>query len=342
MHQFHADAVPDIEAFEPADDAAFGRRPGNAYPRSLVRRAGHDRIEARADARGKNHGGRRLSHLAFHFRRIVLLVRAVARQRRKFVGRVRRRLQTKRRLQQTLRDEVGKPAIRRRRMRVVLHGQSEMPFGWLARHVERIFASAQQLDDGKGKIGKAGRVDHAAPGQKCVQRGSVRGQRQALPRLGRQCDDPVPALRRAQHPAQRRHTLGVKIFRGDAVGRDHEVLDQFLRPVPFVRHQVGEFPVVEHRPGFQRFQVQRTVGVAHPFQCLRGPILDANLFIQPGHGRELWGWRRSMLEPCGEPIVGKLGAIEDGCRVNVGSRQRAIAGDHHFHDDRQPFLTLAQ
>ena len=203
----HADAVADIEALESADDPAFGRRPGNAHPGSLVRRAGHDGIEPRADPRGEEQRGRGLRDLPFHLCRIVLLVGAVARERRELVVGVRRRLPAERRLQQALGDEVGKPAVRRRGMRVVLHGQSEVPLGRLAGHFERVFARAQQLDDGQRKVGKAHRVGLAALGQEGIQRSGVRRRRQPLPRLGRQRDDPVPALRRAQHAAQRRQAL---------------------------------------------------------------------------------------------------------------------------------------
>ena len=90
--ELYAHPVTDIEALESADDPAFGRRAGDAHPRSLLRCAGHDGIEPRADARGEEQRRRRLHDLPLHLRRVVLLVGAMARERRELVVGVRRRL----------------------------------------------------------------------------------------------------------------------------------------------------------------------------------------------------------------------------------------------------------
>ena len=211
----------------------------------------------------------------------------MARQRRELVVGVLRRPPGERRFQQTLSDKVGKPAVRRRGMCVVFHGQPEVPLGWLARYLEHILARAQQLDDGERKVGKAHRVKITALGQESVQRSGIRRERQRVSRLGRQRDDPVPALGGTQHPAQRWQALLVEISCGYAVGRNHEILDQFLRPVFLVRQKISQRTIVEYRPHFQRFQSQRTTGVAHPFQRLRDSILDTKLFIQSVHRRKL-------------------------------------------------------
>ena len=109
-----------------------------------------------------------------------------------------------------------------------------------------------------------------------------------------------------------------------------------------VRPQVGERAVVEHGPHFQRFQSQRAMRVAHAPQRLRGPVLDAQLLLQPGHRRELWRRRRRAFEPRGDAVVGKLGAIEDDRPVDVGAVDRAVGGDRHVDHDRQPLLAFAQ
>ena len=82
--------------------------------------------------------------------------------------------------------------------------------------------------------------------------------------------------------------------------------------------------------------------VAHPLQRLRSPVLDAYLFIQSGHGRKFRRRGPTAREPCGEPVVGKLRMIENGSPVNVGSRNRPVGRNHHFHHNRQPFLSFAQ
>src|SRR5256885_14344069 len=112
-------------------------------------------------------------------------------------------------------------------MCVVFHGQPEVPLGWPAGYLEDILARAQQLDDGERKIGKARRVKIATFGQESVQRSGIRREWQRLSRLSRERDDPVPPLGGTQHPAQRWQALLVEISCGYAVGRNHEILDQF-------------------------------------------------------------------------------------------------------------------
>ena len=79
------------------------------------------------------------------------------------------------------------------------------------------------------------------------------------PSFGCQRDDAVPALGYGKDPAQRRQPLLREIARGDAVGRDHEVLDQLLRPVLPFGTQIGERAAVEYRAHFERFQSQRAL-----------------------------------------------------------------------------------
>ena len=61
-------------------------------------------------------------------------------------------------------------AVGRRRMRIVPHGETEVPRDALARHLELVFARAEQLHDRKRKIGKAVRVSLAPLGKEGIER----------------------------------------------------------------------------------------------------------------------------------------------------------------------------
>ena len=124
--------IADVETLEPADHPAFHHRLDDAHPRPLLRRAGDDRVEALAEARGEEERGGGLPHLALHLGGVVLLLGAVAGERGKLVVRVRRRPARDRGLQQALRREIGVAPIRRRRVGVVPHGEAEVPVGMLA------------------------------------------------------------------------------------------------------------------------------------------------------------------------------------------------------------------
>ena len=65
------------------------------------------------------------------------------------------------------------------------------------------------------------------------------------------------------------------------------------------------------------------------------------MLLQPGHGRKLCRRGCRAFEPCSYPIVGKLGATEHSCPVDVGLRHCAVGGNDHFHHDCQAFLALA-
>ena len=78
-----------------------------------------------------------------------------------------------------------------------------------------------------------------------------------------------------QHAAQGRQALAFQVARGDAIRRNHEVLDQLFRTILRVRPQVRDDAVVEHRANLRRFQLQRALRVTQSSQRLCGLILDA-------------------------------------------------------------------
>src|ERR1700687_4730756 len=74
-----AHAVADVEPLRSTHELAFHLRLPDANPGALRGRAGHDRVERLADARGQEERGRRLLPLSLDLGRVVLLLGAVAR-----------------------------------------------------------------------------------------------------------------------------------------------------------------------------------------------------------------------------------------------------------------------
>ena len=134
-----------------------------------------------------------------------------------------------RRLEQALRDEVGVAAVRRGRVRVVLHRQAEVPDRLLARASRPRTRRRPSLDDRQREIGEAQRVGFRCAQQELLERARVGIGRQRVAELGGdrlRCGPSAPAsARRGGGSASRASSRKRAV---DAVRGDHEVLDQLL------------------------------------------------------------------------------------------------------------------
>ncbi len=139
---------------------------------------------------------------------VVLLLGAVRGERLELGRRIGRRLPGERGLEQPLRDEVGKAAVGRRRVRVVAHGEAEVADRRLARPLDDVLARAHQLDDHERQVREPQRVGLRRFMQKRLERAGVRLRRQLLAVLGGDRDDPLPALGRAHDAPQRGELFG--------------------------------------------------------------------------------------------------------------------------------------
>jgi hypothetical protein len=151
--------------------------------------------------------------------------------------------------------------------------------GPLARPFEHVFAGSQQLDHGQRDVGKPLGVGLPALDQKLLQGDRTGLLRQTFAEACGERDDPVPALRRAKHPSNRRRPAALEELRGRGVGRDHEILDQILSPILFLRPEIGQKVASEHRTGFDRLERQRAVRVPKLLHRLRDAILDPELLV---------------------------------------------------------------
>src|SRR5260370_144985 len=117
--QLDPHAVADVEPLPAAHQLALHVRLPDPHPRALVGRPGNEGVEGLADPRLHQQRRSRFPHLTLDLVRVVLLLRAVAREGAELVRGVRRRPARESRLEEALREQVGKAAVGRRRVRVV-------------------------------------------------------------------------------------------------------------------------------------------------------------------------------------------------------------------------------
>jgi len=158
-----AQAIADIESWTRPHQFPLDRRARHAHERAFVRRAGDDGVELIADHRLHDHRRGGLADLPFDLVRRVFLSRALRRDLFQLAQTVRRRMPRQRRFHEPLRHEIGEPPVRRGRMRIVAHGEAEVP-GWLRPwRIDDVLAAAQQADDTGRKIGKRVGIGGLAP-----------------------------------------------------------------------------------------------------------------------------------------------------------------------------------
>jgi hypothetical protein len=157
--------------------------------------------------------------------RSIFLTRAVLRDRIQLLIRIRRRLFGENRLDEALRHGIGKPAIRRGGMGVIVSRQREVSLGLGARPRDDILARPHELDHRQRDVRVVGCVGGLSLLQKGIERAGIRfgGQRFAI--AGGQFDDPRPALRRLYDTLDRAHTGVPERLRHGLIGGDHEIFN---------------------------------------------------------------------------------------------------------------------
>ena len=149
-----------------------------------------------------------------------------------------------------------------------------------------------------------------------------------IARLRGQRANPIPALGRLHDAPKRRKAAPVEETRGDAVGRDHQVLDQRLGAVSGLRLQVAQRVPLEHVLHFDRLEVERADSMPGDAERLRDPVLHPQLLVHAGHGRRGRRQRSVARQPGADGVVGELRviprqrAVDIRCRDVAGWRQR--------------------
>ena len=208
---------------------------------------------------------------------------AVAASVRELVVPSRRRAARQRRLDQALGDEVGEAAVGRRRVGVVLDRQAEVTRGRPPGALDDVLAGAQQLDHREREVGEpvgSALRRWARNADSAFESGSG-GRRSPC-----SCASATIRSQRSgerSDPAQRREALLLQEARVDAVGRDHEVLDQLLGAVAPLRPQVGERVAVEDRRASRVSRSSAPCSCRSSFSLRATRVLQAELLVDPGH-----------------------------------------------------------
>ena len=306
------------------------------------------RVEPLADARGKEQRRRRFRDLPLDLRGVVLLLGAMARRAPRARRRVRRRPARERRLQQALRDEIGKAAVRRRRMRVVVDGQPEVAVGARSPGASTAYSPApSSLTTDERKIGESARVG-ASPR---LRRNASSARRRASPAAlrrtrARQRDDAVPPFRRraargaaTATPARRESARSTPL-----AATMKSSISSFAR-FDCVRREVGAARR-RRRPGAPRACRARARPrvLAPALQRLRDAVLRcAAARPAPAPRRAAGGAGAVALEPGGDAVVRELGVVADAARGRSSEPATVpSAVDRHLDDDRQPVLVSVE
>ena len=178
--------------------------------------------------------------------------------------------------------------------------------------------------------------------EECFEGARVRRRRKSLAQIRGERDDALPTLGGSEDPPQRGEAARLQELGGDAVGGDHEVLDQLPRAVLLVGEEVGEHVAVEHRPGLERREAERAAVVAQLLHRLRHPILKTELRVEPGDRGDARRHGCPPGEPRGDSVVGELGVVDDARAIDVAVRHGAVRADRRRDDQREPLLALAE
>ena len=255
----------------PSDDAPLDGDGEQSSPGAFGGRSGHQRGKLLADPRLEKHRRRGLGHLALDLVGGIFCFGEVLRQHVLLGETVRRRSARHGGLQQTLREQIGVAAIRGRGVCVVLDRETEVPRGRGVGPFCDVFARSQEFDHRQGQIGEAQRIGGTLRDEKFVEGGGIRGVRQFDAVLQGQCDNSVPAFRRAHHATDRRKLVCCEISGGHAVGGDHEILDDLLGAIRRFHGEVTELVAVKQRLRLDRFQAQRAIDVSQRPQASGRP-----------------------------------------------------------------------
>ena len=192
-----------------------------------------------------------------------------------------------------------------------------MAFGRLVRQLDCILARPEQLQTVSDSSGKRRRVRLAARGKKRIERTDVR----LLPAARRRRSAASstmrrPAIRGAKRGASTRPALSRKRA-VDAVGRDHQILDELLRAILAHQLDIDDLAVLKDGPRLICFETERAAldseRVAAPARpgpaarsCCASPATAARC------------WRRGIaIEPCSDAVIGELRVIQDKRAVDA-------------------------
>jgi hypothetical protein len=162
VHEPHAQPIADVGALVALREQALDVRLQDAHERAARRDARDDRVELLADPPAHRDRRDALRHRALDLARGVFLRGARRGDARQLLVRVRRRQSGEHGLDEALRHQVRVAPVRRGRVRVVLHRETEVAGFRITRPLEHVLARAHQLDHRERQIGKVIRIGRAS------------------------------------------------------------------------------------------------------------------------------------------------------------------------------------
>ncbi len=138
-----AQLVAHVQPLRSLCQQSFDVRLKNANKRSLRSDSGDHGVEGLTHPMAHRHGGQPLRHFALHFSRCISFLCAVRGDASEFVVGIGPGFSVEQILDQPLRDDIGKAPIGRGRVRVILHGKSEVSLLGIARTLQNIFRPVQ-------------------------------------------------------------------------------------------------------------------------------------------------------------------------------------------------------
>ena len=338
VHQLHADPIADIEAALAAHHPPFDRRVAGCAPRSPSPRHPSRCASKRWPRRGASSSAAadlrtwRSTFVALSSCNVQCRARSVSCSVGVRTGRFRRSRPSASRCV----AEVGEAAVRRRRVRVVLHGEAEVsvgasPPGSSTAYSPRARAASRRRATRRGTA-------RVRPAPRARGTAAARGARlggQPLAEAGRELDDAVPPLGGAQHAPQRRKAVALEEQRRRDVGRDHEVLDELLGRGSSRPAEVGE----ERRRRRRRSSPSsrgsgRPLCGAGAFMARATPLLQAQLVGNRGRSTPSdAGASRRAVEPRGDASRRRA---SPGCARAHGRRRNRAPLRRETPSSRRP------
>ena len=161
-------------------------------------------------------------------------------------------------------------------------------------------------------------------------------------RTGRPPRRSAPTVPGNGPPAAGRDIPGHEEARRHPVRRDHEILDELLRPVFPFDLEIPDLLLVEYRTRLDRFQVQGPVLMPEQLELLRREVLGPEVRIEALHSRDRLRHRPLPLQPGRHAVVGQLRPVADRGSVDLRPRSEPSSPITHLDDDGRAVFHVAK
>src|SRR6185295_2449552 len=107
---------------------------------------------------------------------------------------------------------------------------------------------------------------------------------------------------------------------------------------PLLDPESGQHPILKHSSWLDCFKTQRSLLVSSCLEPLRDLVLESELRIEAGDGREPLRRWRLPCEPGCDAVIGQLRVVADHGPKEGRTENRSVLRKHHLYDDREAIL----